>query len=114
MKNAQKLIIGIILFAITAVGITIWYISDHILTEFNAQSVLKILAQIGSIAGIIVALIFLLVIYCLQKIKNPYLITLVMSLIFMLFVFICYWFILNTIFYEINGKQSFINQLFGA
>jgi uncharacterized protein with PQ loop repeat len=114
MKNAQKLIIGLILFAITAVGITIWYISDHILTEFNVHSVLKVLAQVGSIAGIIVALIFLLVVCCLQKIKNPYLITLVMSLIFMLFVFISYWFILHMIFYEMNDKQSFISQLFGA
>jgi uncharacterized protein with PQ loop repeat len=112
MKKPQKLIIiSLSMFVITALGITLWYINDHMLLKFDAKSILAVLLQVGLPAGIITTLIFLLVVFCLKKIKNPFLITLVMSLIFIAFVMISYWFILHMIFYNIEDKKSFISQL---
>lgn len=99
------------MFAVTSTGITLWYISDHILMKSDASSIVKVLSQVGLPAGIITVIIFLLVVFCLKKIKNPFLITLTMSLVFVLFVFLSYWFILHMVFYEIDGKEPFINGL---
>lgn len=112
MKNSQKLIIiSLIMFIVTAIGISLWYINDHILLKFDAKSILMVLPKVGVPAGIITTLIFLLVVFCLTKIKNPFIITLVMTLIFIALVGISYWFILHMIFYNIDDKKSFISQL---
>lgn len=112
MKNPQKLIIiSLIMFVVTALGITLWYINDHILLKFDTKSILMVLPRVGMPAGIITTFIFLLVVFCLNKIKNSFIITLVMSLIFIAFVMISYWFILHMIFYNIEDKKSFISQL---
>ncbi|MDQ0968622.1 uncharacterized protein with PQ loop repeat [Flavobacterium sp. W4I14] len=112
MKDSQKLItISLIMFVVTALGITLWYINDHILLKFDAKSILMVLPRVGLPAGIITTLMFLLVVFSLNKIKNPFIITLVMSLIFIAFVVISYWFILHMIFYNIEDKKPFISQL---
>ncbi|MDQ0636519.1 uncharacterized protein with PQ loop repeat [Pedobacter sp. W3I1] len=112
MKNSQKIIIiSLIMFIVTAIGISLWYINDHILLKFDAKSILMVLPRVGLPAGIISTTIFLLVVFCLNKIKNPFIITLVMSLIFIAFVVISYWFILHMVFYNIEDKKSFISQL---
>jgi len=112
MKDSPKLItISLIMFIVTALGITLWYINDHILLKFDAKSILMVLPRVGVQAGIITTLMFLLVVFCLNKIKNSFIITLVMSLIFIVFVKISYWFILHMVFYNIEDKKSFICQL---
>lgn len=113
MKNSQKIIIiSLIIFSITSIGITLWYINDHILINFDTNSIIKILFQVGLPAGVITTLIFLMVIFLLQKIKNLYASTLSMALIFILFILISYWFILHMIFYNIEDKESFVSSLF--
>jgi uncharacterized protein with PQ loop repeat len=113
MKNSQKItIISLIMFSITSISITLWYISDHILMNFDTNSIIKILSQVGLPAGVITTLIFLMVVFLLKRIKNLFLSTLSMALIFILFIFISYWFILHMIFYHIEDKESFVSSLF--
>ncbi|WP_158991091.1 hypothetical protein [Mucilaginibacter sp. L196] len=113
MKNSQKItIISLIMFSITSIGITFWYISDHILMNFDTKSIIKILSQVGLPAGVITTLMFLVVVFLLKRIKNLFLSTLSMALIFILFIFISYWFILHMIFYHIEDKESFVSSLF--
>jgi len=113
MKNYSKIIIiSLILFSITSIGITTWYTSDHVLMDFDVHSIIKVLCQVGFPAGVITTLIFLIVIFFTRKIKNLFLLTLFMSLVFILVIFISYWFILHMIFYHIEDKESFISTLF--
>ncbi len=100
------------MFSITSMSITLWYISDHILMNFGTNSIIKTLFQVGLPAGVITTLIFLIVAFLLKRIKNLFLSTLFMALMFILFMFISYWFILHMIFYNIEGKESFVGSLF--
>jgi uncharacterized protein with PQ loop repeat len=58
MKKPQKLIIiSLSMFVVTALGITLWYINDHMLLKFDAKLILMVLPRVGLPAGIITTFI---------------------------------------------------------
>jgi uncharacterized protein with PQ loop repeat len=74
MKKPQKLIIiSLSMFVVTALGITLWYINDHMLLKFDAKSILAwYCLRVGLPAGIITTFIFLLAVFCLKQNKEPF------------------------------------------
>lgn len=117
MKSINKLIFYSILILITStIGITYWYISDHLLADLSdirIQLIIDILIQIGFIGGLIPTFSFLTAYFLIKKIKNIWLLSLLIIILIGLVIAVVYWFVLCAIFYNFDNSQSFLKTFLG-
>ncbi|KIA97021.1 MULTISPECIES: hypothetical protein [unclassified Flavobacterium] len=117
MKSTYKLILySIIIFVISTIGITYWYVSDHLLSDMSAmpmKSLMNISIYIGLVGALIPTFSFLIIYFLTRKIKNKWLLSLVLIILFAVVLAIVYWFVLCAIFQDHDNPQSFISRFLG-
>ncbi len=113
MENVKKLVLlSLFVFSVFSISITFWYMSIEFSANSDVSTIIKNFIQIGILAGVISVLIFLLVIFLFKKIKNPFLLTILIVLILILFLIISYWYVLNMIYYSLDQSQPFLIKFF--
>ena len=113
MKTTYKLIFfSILIFIISTIGITYWYISDHLahLLSIRIQSILDIAINIGLVGALIPTLLFLIVYFLIKKIKNIWLLSSLIIVLMGIVIAIVYWFFLSMIFQDFDNPQSFLKS----
>jgi hypothetical protein len=113
MKTTYKLILySVLILIISTIIITYWYISDHLLSDVSAirtQSVINIVIHIGLVGSLIPTFSFLIIYFLIKKIKNIWLLSLIIIILIALVIAIAYWFVLCAIFQDFDNLQSFLN-----
>lgn len=119
MKTIYKPVLySLLVLIISTIGITYWYISDHL--EYNAidykfykvsdiqfSSLIDIIMQIGLIGGILSMFIFLIIYFLIKKIKNIWVTAFLIIILLAFSSIIIYRFILYTIFHEFGNPIIF-------
>jgi uncharacterized membrane protein len=117
MKTIYKLILySSLILILSTIGITYWYISDHLLSDVSAmhtQSVINIAIHIGIVGSLIPLFSFLIIYFLIKKIKNIWLLSLLIIILIALVIAIVYWFVLCAIFQDFDNPQSFLNRFLG-
>lgn len=112
MKTTYKLILySILILIISTIGVTYWYISDHLfdMSTIRIQSVIDITIQIGLVGGVISTFLFLIIYFLIKKIKNIWLLSFLIIILIALVLAVIYWFILCAIFQDYDNPQSFLS-----
>ena len=119
MKTIYKLILNsILIFIISTIGITNWYISDHLdynaldhkfykVSDIQIRSLIDIIIQIGFVGGILPLILFLIIYFLKIKIKNTGLFSFLIIVIIAFSLVILYQFVLYAIFHEFNTPIQF-------
>ncbi len=119
MKTTYKLILySIIILIISTIGITYWYISDHLdynpidfkfykVSDITFLSFIDIIIQIGLVGGIFLVFSFLTIYFLKIKVKNIGLFSFLIIIYITLAVIVAYQFILYTIFHDFNNPIIF-------
>ncbi|OUL60536.1 hypothetical protein [Flavobacterium sp. AJR] len=117
MKTTYKLILySILILIISTIGITYWYVSDHLLSHMSSMS-MRVLIDIAIYIGLAGAFIptfsFLIIYFLIRKVKNKWLLSLLLIILFAVVLAIVYWFVLCAIFQDHDNPQSFISRFLG-
>lgn len=117
MKTTYRLILySVLILVISTIGITYWYISDHLLSDLSSmrtQFVLDIAIYIGLVGSLIPTFSFLILYFLVKKIKNTGLLGLFIAILIILVIAIIYWFILCAVFQDLDNPQYFLHNFFG-
>lgn len=112
MKTIFKPILYcIFIFIITTIGITDWYISNHLLSnlsEISTQSIIDISLQIGLVGALIPTISFFLVYIAFNWINSKLLRGFLIISVIILTIITIYMFILYMTFYEFNTPIQFV------
>ncbi len=112
MKNIRKfIVISLVVFVFSTIGMTYLYILFDSLTELNSKNIIKILIQVGLIGGIIFTSIFILIYFLIKKIKNIWLLTILFIGLFIFIIFLAYWFFLAMMYFRLEDSRSFLSIL---
>ena len=111
MKNYYKLIsYCFIILIISTLGITYWYVSDHLLSNFSSihfSSLVDIIIQIGLVGALIPTFSFLIIYFLIKKVKNKGLLSFFVIILIAIIIALVYWFVLCMIFHEFNRPILF-------
>jgi hypothetical protein len=118
MKATYRLILySVLILIISTIGITYWYISDHLLSDLSSsvsiQFILNITIYIGLVGSLIPILSFLILYFLIKKIKNRGVLSLLIIILIVFIIAIRHWFIFCTIFYDPDNPQYFLYGFFG-
>ncbi|OOV19206.1 hypothetical protein [Flavobacterium sp. LM4] len=117
MKTIYKLIFySTLILIISDIGITYWYISDHLLSDVSAmdtQSIMNIAINIGIVGGLIPTFSFLILNFLIKKIKNIWLLAILIIILIALVIAIVYWFVLCAVFQDSDNPQYFLYTFLG-
>ena len=112
MKNNPKLVlISLVVFIFSTIGMTYLYILFDSLTEINLKNITRILTQVGLIGGMIFTSIFILIYFLIKKIKNIWLLTISFIGLFIFIIFLAYWFFLAMMYFSFKESRSFLSIL---
>lgn len=116
MKTIYKLIFySTLILIISNIGITYWYISDHLLSTVSAmdiQSIMNIAINIGLVGSLIPTFSFLILYFLIRKTNYIWLLTIFIIILIALVIAIVYWFVLCVIFQDSDNPQYFLNSFF--
>lgn len=111
MKNTKLLIlINIILFIVAAIGISYFYISNHLLSnisEIESGSVIDIFLQIGCVGAVLPVISFTLIILSVKKITNKLVLLFTLLAVALLTIVALYFFIMYMTFHEFPTPVQF-------
>lgn len=111
MKSTKQFIfLNILIFLSSAIGITYFYISNHLLSDFSeiqAKSIIDIFLQIGCVGALIPAIFFMLISLSIKKIANKATVYLVVIILFVLLIIAVYQFIMYMTFHEFASPIQF-------
>jgi hypothetical protein len=113
MNNTYKLILfSFLILIISTIGITYWYISDHFLSvnDISTQLIIDIAIYIGLVGALIPTFSFLILYFLIKKVKNIWLLSLLIIILIAAILVIVYWFVLCTIFQDYDNPQTFLNR----
>lgn len=111
MKTVYKLIIScILIFIVSTICLTYWYISDHLISnvsDVQTKSIKDIIIEIGVIGAIIPTLLFINIYILKIKVKRVWLFSFLTSILIAFGIITSYRFILYMIFHEFNTPIQF-------
>ncbi|KUJ60517.1 hypothetical protein AR687_17240 [Flavobacteriaceae bacterium CRH] len=111
MRNYYKLIFYcFLILIISTIGITYWYISDHLLSDFSSiqfKSLVAIIIQITLLEGLIPTFSFLIIYFLIKKVKNKQLLAFLILILIVLVIAVVYRYVLYMIFHEFNNPILF-------
>lgn len=112
MKNTRKLaIVSIAIFLLSMAAGCYWYILLHYSREHDLKNISKIIMQVGWVTGLVTTIIFLLINWCIRKIKDQGLRTFLVIVLIIFFIVFVYHLTLNMVFYQTDSPYSFIQSL---
>lgn len=111
MKTTPKIIIAsFLIFVISALGITYFYIVSHLhsdLSEIQAQSIIKIFLELGLLGALIPTILFVSLYFVTRKINNKVMLSLAIIVISALAVILAIRFTMYMTFHEFSPMIQF-------
>ncbi len=111
MKTGFKIIIaGVLIFVLSALGITYFYISSHLhsdLSEIQVHSIINIFIELGLLGALIPALLFVSLYLLTHKVNNKVMLSLAIVMISALAVILTIRFIMYMTFHEFSPMIQF-------
>lgn len=108
-KNLKLVLFSLIIFILSTIGASYWFTTLHTV-DANFEHIIKIILQVGIVLGIIPTITFLMIYYLIKKVKNVWLLSFLLIGLIILLITLIYWVFLTTIFYDIDGSESFIGS----
>ena len=90
----------------STIGITYWYISIDSSQNLSIKKIFTIVTQISLIGALITTLSILLIHYLTKKIKTIWLLSCLLFILAVIFIFLAYWFIIYMFNFELNEAES--------
>ena len=109
-STTQFIVFNILIFILSTAGITYFYISNHLLSDFSevkSNSIFDIFLQIGCLGALIPVIFFSLISLSLKKISNKSTFYFVAIILFVLLIITVYQFILYMTFHEFASPIQF-------
>ena len=109
-STTQFIFFNILIFVLSAVGISYFYISNHLLSDFSevkSNSIFDIFLQIGCIGALLPVIFFSLIGLSIKKISNRATVYLVVIILFVSLIIAVYQFIMYMTFHEFASPIQF-------
>mgnify|MGYP003451550113 CR=1 FL=1 len=111
MKNNTKLVlISLLIFVLSTIGMTCWYISLHKSVVLNIENITKIVAQVGLFSAIIPSTTFTLIYFLIKNLKSKWLLSFLVIFLFVFFILVIYSITLVMVFYHLDDSKSFLKS----
>lgn len=108
--TTQFIFFNLLIFILSAIGITYFYISNHLLSdcsEIQTKSIIDIFLQIGCIGALLPTIFFSLISLAIKKISNKATVYFVVIFLFVLLIIAAYQFIMYMTFHEFVSPIQF-------